>query len=518
MAVADGVQQMTTLDNAIARVYNYRAANPQFHQFANTGKWFNVRRGIPLKGKSYHYVMYTTPNTGVRRSTFNGGKTSEFPVPLDIDLQPFSILKTDLTNFRGSLKVNSVELKETQEAGENAVFDLARRLIASLDSDFSGQMNASLYQGGSAWVAKVDTMYDTDGTTWSGNAGVAAAFVKIKDGQIGHFQKGNVLDIYDTDGTTQNARVVVLDVIYSKAGPITGGAYPSAEIGPGLIIQACDAYGTIVTDVDWDGDADADYGTSAEPADGDYIARSGEFSTSSPVNIHGFPDWFDPTVNPYRDEDGSAINRDTDGYRYLIPETFQIAAAGSEVAFDIDTHFRDAEDILPQRVATGRMKRGAVDGTSEMGPTLKQSLLALMPTDLLNDAVHDSGDDRRFTLAVAANENSAVNRKMYAEVGFEGFVYHSPTLGPIAFQGDAACPPHVIYMLEPNSFFWVTFAGRRSEIDWIEEGGTRWFPMTGDTNGTLTYYKQAAAFTWACLGCDQPGANVRFTGIKSSNE
>ncbi|MFH1496248.1 MAG: hypothetical protein ABII82_00345, partial [Verrucomicrobiota bacterium] len=192
------------------------------------------------------------------------------------------------------------------------------------------------------------------------------------------------------------------------------------------------------------------------------------------------------------------------------------ASAGSEVTFDMQTHLREIEDYLPQAVNFGREYRN-----SEEGIEIDGSLLAVCEPPLMNEIVDDAKDDRRVTMMMATSLDAAMRKKYFADTGFDGAMYRSPSLPPIAFQADEMCAPHTMYLLEPKSFFFVYAAGGQpggmnANINWLAPSGVRWHMVHGATMGTPTANYQAGTYQTFTVTCDQPPANVCLKHIKSS--
>jgi hypothetical protein len=102
--------------------------------------------------------------------------------------------------------------------------------------------------------------------------------------------------------------------------------------------------------------------------------------------------------------------------------------------------------------------------------------------------------------------------------GFEGFVWHSFTLGSVAIQADTNCTPHTAYIIEPSSFFYITPPGGEG-IQWLSHGqGSRIWPIHGDTLGTPTFSRQAMAYCLIGLQNDQPQANAIIKHICTARE
>lgn len=508
MAHGDYAIDLNELDAAIARQEDLtKHVKAQFTRLQNTTRWFDTTKE-PLKGKTFYYRALVSPSSGVRREKATTAATQEFPIAQSFTYQELSVKLADIKFFQASVKYNTLEQKRTA-SGEYAVQELAMQAVGDAEADFSQQLNSAIHQPGSAMMAKVVLMYDVDGTAFSGAADSAAAYIHISDGSIGQFNKGEVLAITDTDGTTALARMKVLAVVYGPDGPLDGSDGKVADIGPGLICQPCTVDGT-AEDVHWN--------AVAAPAVGDYIARYGEFhaTAASYRNIHGFPDLFDSTCNMFWDGDGSALDRDSPANQWTVPYIVRAAAAGSEVAFDADVHLRELEDSIPFAAAVkgGRTRRAL---KPLEGITIKNSLVAITTPSIVNDAVADAKANLRFTTNYAASLGTAEKKKIFGSVGFDGIVYHSPSLGVIALQADAACRPYRMEIIEPNSFFYLTYPGMSGNVEWYAPSGKRFTEVAGD-NGRKTYYVQGAAHTALALCNDQPGANMEIRGVKSSAE
>lgn len=498
MAFGDNTQVLTDIEATMGEIFNLKD-RAQFNRIGETTRYAKFRK-VKFHGAAYHYLAFVAPSSNVRRSNFSTGRSSAFPSAVtDLKFQELSIIEDDQVFFKGPVKINKVDLDRTKGDPE-AAYDVGAKVVVDLEADFGSQLNAALWQGGNCVMAKVSAAYDSDGTTWSGSeTSTTAKYIKIKDGSIGLFLPGEKLDIYDaTDGTTKLATVTVNDVICSKHGP-TIGADPVADIGPGIVVTP---------DANWDAVGSA-------IADGDYLARTGEFTlvAASFNNFHGLPDWWDRTVNVYRNRSGSLVDRDAIGYQWMLPETVTIADAGSEVTLDLREHLKDLYDYFPYAVTTTRLKRrnSGVDG-----PSVSEGLMLHGPVDLIQEAVRDA-NDVQFTVATSTTKSQAA-RDYWASVGFKGIVYNDPILGDIGLAADRAAPPHKLWMADWDSFFLVNLMGPPGDINWLEDSGGRWRIVPDTSTGNPTFFMEAAAYTSCCLGCDCPSTNAMITGVKSSNE
>lgn len=514
MAYGDSTQVLGTLNNVLNIVYSNSDPRPQFNRMgAPTSRWFGIR-GQAFTGRMFEYRAWIKPSTGVRRNSFASARTGEFPVARDLAYQPLTITTSDLKFYQGTVKFNEIDSMQAQDTG--AVVNLVTKVMGDVMVDYASQVNAGIYQRQNCAMATLTQIYDADGSTMTGAAGHAPAFLKI-NGPISAFQPGDVLDIYDATSTggsdTFNLQVVVHDVIYGTDGPPSAGV-KVADIGPGIIAEPCAADGSVSTGTGYN----YAWNTVATPAAGDFIAKSGEFSTSTSAakGFHGLPDFFDTTVDIFRDEAGSLLDREATGNGWMNPFTYTAAAAGSEVELDADEHFRDVEDYLGNRVVLNRLARQGIDPN---GPTIN-AMSALLRPELLNHLVREAKDDKRITFVGSTTVDAAKSRQVIAESGFDGYVLHSPTLGEIDFQADVACVPYKIFLTDPNSFFWVTFGGLGPRaMEWLTQGqGSKIVRMNGATNQTPTYYLQAAAHTCLCLACDAIQNNVLIEGVKSANQ
>ena len=383
-----------------------------------------------------------------------------------------------------------------------------------MDLDFASQLNVALHQDGSCEMAEVLQIYDVDATAFSGAAGSAPAYINITGGPIAAFNVGDVLQIIDTgDDSTVNATCIVLDVIHGNDGPWSAGSRVTG-IGPGIIVDTCDAAGDRTSGATWD--------AVAAPAVGDHIARYGEYhaTAASQRNIHGFGDWFDTTKDVYRDADGgSLLDREAAGNHWMNPEIFDYDDGGGAVTFDIDTHLADYESVMPTRVNSGRNKRpslweGKVE-TAEEGIKLPEMLVAIGEPGLIRTAINSGSATHQFTAAEALTREAAEKRGRIAVEGFEGLVWHSATIGPIAFEADEASVPNKLRILVSDSFFYVLFGSKEyGQIQWATYAGNSRFQRISDSNGSPTYYITGGAWTMAQLSCDQIGANAEIRGVK----
>ncbi len=524
MALGDLGYTLDDLEEAMARQERLHPTKAQFLRLGKTARWIRIE-GTVMKGKRFFYRVFTTPSTGTRRTTMSNGSSSEFPLPSNLDYDEMSVGFTNLKMFRATVRLNEIEDLRTANT-KYAVARLVKKAVGEIKNDFAKQTNLGLHQAGTALMATMGNIYDVDGTSFTGAGGHAPAYISIKGGGIANFLPNDVLYIYDSaDGTTLRATVRVWDVITTEDGPWAAGSRV-ADIGPGIICETCGPSGNVADgSVIGDGSPVAWNAVAAPDAD-DFIARSGEYTQTagSYVNFHGFPDLFDTTVDIFRDTSGSTIDRESFGNRWMNPVVVipTGASSGSEVTFDIDTHFGELEDIMSQTVELSRLNRGASNSNMsnpEDYLAINGAMLGVAAPDIVNDAVRDAADSIRFTSTMSRTLDDAQRKEFFGNIGFTGIVYHSASLPPIALLGDAASQPNVLRLLEPASMFMLTFGGGLDKINWVKnDAGGVWQRLEGDTNRTPTFFRQAGAWTAAYMVYDQPRTNCELRYIKSSRK
>jgi hypothetical protein len=514
MAFTDSVQKYTTLDNAIGRVYDYRRTKPQYQRAGQSANWFRPA-GFLWKGKSYQYNALVAPASAIRRAQLSVAKDQEWPVGRDMKTQPLCIKYEDIVIFRGTAKINEFDDLKTQGDPDITIGKLAERIVGQLMEDFDTQRDMALFQPGTCEMFTIKQIYNVDGTTFTGAAAAAAAYIAVTGGSIAQVQPGDVLEIIDVaDHSTVNATVTVNAVIKGKNGPMVSTGIRVADIGPGIIATPAAAWNAV-----------------GAPAATDHIARSGEFNNTAATykNIKGFESFFNPTISIFRSEDGTAMDRydATGDNQWQVPEVFCFDSvgdgSGTAVDFDVDTHFGEVEDVMGYVLSTSRMQR--VSANQDTGPNISLPEVITMHTtpQLVNDVVSQCKDTARLTTSLAMSQDEATRRKFFGEIGFDGFVYHSPTLGHVALMPSVACRPNRMFFVDPQTAFWIHLGGSGADgsgggLQWLDMEGSRWQRLTGDTLRTPTAVKQAACYTASVLGWDQVAQNFAIKGIKSSRD
>ena len=526
------------INAALAVNEQVQPAPSQFVRQGKTSAWFSPRSKM-LKGERTKFRVFDKGYRGARRTGWTSAATTEGPVPMAVGHTECSYGYDDLSMIRAGVKWSM--LQETKHTDLNlAVYDLVNKLFGEAEADIAETENTGLFLPQSCAMATVSAIYEITATTGTQDAFTQTnthedAYIQIS-GNPGRFQKGDVLDIFDSTSTTtgtQNATVIVQDVIHGDDGPKVDGIR-AAGIGPGLVVRPCQVDGTFSTSIEplstenWVGGtqtgANGTSYTTALPADGDFIARSGEFTlvAASAKNFHGLPDWFDWTTGTLRDGDGTYLTRTDPGYEWTNPFVVEAGTLAVPVEFDPDEHLSELANNWIFRVKAGRsgrrtMGEGMPDGINEQ-IKISEHLLAIMEPKMVNHVVSGAEDKLRFTHSSAMNESSAKALQMIGVEGFEGYVWHSPTLGEICVKADTNCKPHSAYMIEPSSFFWID-PPSGSGIKWLPHGsGGRIWPISGDTNGTPTFERQAMGYKSRGLMCDQPGANAEIRHILTAQE
>ena len=518
----------TAINAALATQEKVRGTKAQFTRQGDTTRWFRPESRV-LKGKRTVYRAFVQPFTGTRRATWSGGDSTEWPVAMKLGHMELSYDWDDLRWFRATVKWSKAQEMKHENA-ELAVYALVDELYSQAVTDIAGQMNAAIFQNYNASIGLVAGIYNVDGTTFTGGSGHAEAYIHF-NGPISNIQKGDVLDFYDSASAfggsdTQNQRVVVKGVIKTPDGPPSAGDRV-ADIGPGFFAEPCAVDGSTSTGTGytyiWTDAMSANDGAHAStPAAGDFIARSGEFHISTLAggkNFHGLPDWFDSEIDCLKDKDGTALDREAVDYTWMNPAVYtpSSASAGSEVEFSLDTHIGEMEDTLPYALKVGRAGRRSLGeglpGGPENGIELSEHLVAICEPKMVRFIAQSEprGSDR-FVHTGSLNEAAAKALKRVGVGGWEGYVYHSPTLGEIVFQSDTNCTPYHMYFLEQDSFFWLEPPGGQ-KVRWNDHNGSRVWPIPGDTLKTPTTWRQAAPFALIGLMCDQPQANCMLQHI-----
>jgi len=473
--------------------WRLQPAKAQFTRHTKSARWFRAGGEIRHKGDIFHYKLYTAPTTMVRKTTIGTAETSEFPRARKNEFIDVGVPYSDMKVLQATVKFNDLAVEKTKDTA-HAVYNVANRYLKEVDNDFAETSNKMIHQATTSKMAAVAEKYDPDGSSYS--ATKTQAYISIDEGQIGQFHRGQILDIRTAATATVRLTVEVDAVNIQNDGPVfTGFSSRVADIGPGLV---CSYYAAEGTGAEVDFDA---------VVDGDVIVMSGEGVTS---NVHGLPDWMSETTNVYKGADGSTeYDRDDPDYYYAIPEMLDFTS-GTPVELDLDVHLRELADILPNRVQTGRMARQA----NTEGINLKESLVAISTPRIINAVVDEGLDSRRFTSMSTTSMDAGQRRNLIGESGFDGYVWHNPTLGPIAFQEDVMARPNIVELLDATTFFWLYIGDGVQSIKWLDNNGTRFDRVRG-TNNRQTYHQDAGAWTALSLQNDQIGANAEIQGVKS---
>ena len=526
----------TAIDAALATKEQVKRAPAQFTRQGKTSQWFSPRTQM-LAGEKTKFRVFTKGYRGARATNFAGLAGTEGPVPMKIGHVECSYSWDDLMGIRAGVKWNMMQDLKHKDLNL-AVYHLVEELFAEAEADTVERISTGLMLSYTASMARGVAMFDADGTTMTGIAGHAPAYLQIKDGPVSRFQQGDVLDLYDVDSASGtdylNARVYVHDVIHGENGPPVAGGTRVENLGPGLVVEPCAVNGDTTTGTGYD----TVYSAAAKVAAGTdfldcFIARSTEFQTSTtvtsagPNNYHGFQDWFDWGTSTLRDGDGTYLVKTNPSYAWtnpmvVTPDGVTIGTSSTYVEFDPDEHLVELADNYINMVKAGRAKRRSL-GVGMPGGVNKEiqisdNLLAICEPKMLTHIVNGAEDKLRFTHASTMNEAAAKALRMIGVEGFEGYVWHSPTLGEVCFQPDTNCTPHSMYITEPSSWFWIEPPGGQG-VKWLQHGGgSRIWPIAGDTLGTPTMSRQAMAYSMIGLMCDQPRANAEIKGILTARE
>ena len=491
-----GIMDITQVELAMDEVWRIHPAKAQFHRMGSTIRWFRPR-GQMFKGKRFHFKAYTKRPTGVRGNTYAAASAYnyEYPEASTAEYTELSYDRGDMTIFTFSLNLNEFAADMTDDS-KHAVFKLASKMISEVQMDMNEKVGLAVHQNNQGLMATVAAKYASTGASYSE---ATTAFLQITSAQVAKFTKGQVLDI-GTAGEIAGGtgvQVTVYDVIYTDDGPwpLAAGNAPVADIGPGIVVY------------------NASSCTDITAADEIYLSGEGEAGEG----FNGFPSWFSGSTNVYFTKDDQAVDRDAPGNGWSIPTIVTISAAGSETILDLDEHVGQLADVLPQVVNVGRRARMAnMAFDVENDISLPTAMVLVTTPKLANSAVRDAADTARFTKTMLMSDES--KRELFGTVGFDGIVYRSATLPPIAIQADLAAERYKMRLIDPQSFSIIKLDdasnGVQLGINWLLTNGNRWHRVHG-TNGRLTNEQVAAGNAAALLMCDQPQANAEIRGVKS---
>ena len=526
------------IDAALARKEKVQRSPSQFTRQGKTTSWFEPRYET-LAGERTVYRAFVKGYRGARATSYNTAATTEGPMPMKIGHVELSFSWADLCMIRGTVRWSM--LQETKHKKlEYAVYDLVEKLYTEVNSDIVERLNTGIMLPYHAGMAQIHTLYDLKGANGGSVTitGHNALYARIKNGPISRFQVGDVLSVHADDASSSDdaylSYVYVHAVIHGEDGPVYLASSVKtrvADIGPGLILEPCDADGTTTGNTTaWNS------GTASAATDfaDCWLSRSGEFKrnvTTESNNIHGIPDFFDPAISVFNNASGTALDRaDADGtaYAYEWQNPMVItptdASAGSEVELVVDDHFTELANNWIYEVQAGRAKRRShgrgLPGGKNNEIAISENLTFFCTPPMGNHIVQSAADTAQFTHASMLNDAAAQRLKRIGVEGFDGYVWHNMALGEIAIRTDANCKPFHGFLIEPSSFFWIGPKGGQS-VQWLPHGnGGRIWPIAGtpgvETNGTPTFERQAMAFTMFGLMCDQPQANAMIEHIKTS--
>ncbi|HUX16986.1 MAG TPA: hypothetical protein VMW52_10975 [Phycisphaerae bacterium] len=471
--MADQKMLAASVSAAMANIYRLRPDKAQFSRFAETTRHFRAR-DLMMEGEEYHFKVLTSPYTGVRRTSTATGSESEFPPGRQVTHVDVKVAWTDLVEFQATVIFSGLAQKKT-ESLRNAVYRVADELVGGVDNDFAAQANIALHQDDTATMALIAAVYDEDGTAYT--ADQTDAYLQIDGGPIAAFLPGQILDAREGGNHADVQVTVKVNDVY----PLSTGPGGTADIGPGITVTIADENA---------GDANLN-----GLADDDELCLSGEVT-----NLAGFKTWFSESANVFN------ITRSAKGSHWSVPNLFDFHSGGADVVLDVDDHLGDMAERLAYVVKYGRRER-AKDGIS-----VTNQMVAISTPKLVSEASRQGGDNMRMTIAI----DEATRKRLFGRSGFEGYVFHSPTLGPIALQGDPVATPNLARLLEPDSWFWIVgHDGSQKTIEWLDKDGSRWHYERG-TNGRMKNILQAGALMRLGLGNDQPKGNAQLDGLKSS--
>ncbi|MDD4888396.1 MAG: hypothetical protein PHU85_00570 [Phycisphaerae bacterium] len=477
----------TAVANALDRIMRLRPDKAQFVRHDKSLRHIRAEK-LMLKGEKAIIKVETSAAAGaVPVGDPVTAEQLEFPAARSSGHSDITIEWSHLAEIRQSVRYTGLAEQQTKDL-KTAIYKAALKMVRDVDLDMAHTVSSLLHSNGDCVLAKVDTVYVEDGSaTWSGNGNTA--YIKIKEGAIGNFIPGQVLD-FRAVSDNDNVRVTayVRDVFAMNEGPDgTRGR------GPGIRV-------TLHADNLGVGDTDFD-----NVAPNDEIT----FQGAKAYNFSSLPVWFSTAAV-------CGITRTSSGSAWAVPHIKWFDASGdgtgTKVTLDLETHLGELAQELADAVIRGRAMRD-VDSLSISEGYI--TMIARPP--LCSEFSKQVGDGVRYTDTL----DKEGKKKLFGTSGFDGGFWHDPLLGPIAFQPDPKATPGTIRMLDTGSWMWVighTGSGNSADgippVEWVEENGNRFFVERG-ANGRVKNVKTGGCFMRLQLVSDAPRSNAQLGGLKS---
>ncbi len=366
----------------------------------------------------------------------------------------------------------------------NAVWELRSRLKLDVTRGIMEKQNQYLNSNAGGKKAKVAALYKGDGTSDAYASG-PAVFVKIDDGGVANFHRGEKIDIRNqsTTGLRLTTGLITVKDVWPDE------YYRGCNIGPGLVLSC----------------SSEDFTTCA---DNDEIVASGEGAAS-----YGYPATFagvaDLATSP---ASYFGLNRTTAGNAYLLGHGRAVNAQ-LDIDRDFGTMFRIYSRFMP-------FLRNLMKDALEMEKVeLTDALVCQASPELVAEVAKQAGDSTvNFNVALASSLDEAKRRKLVASTGWNGHVINTPLLPmPIILQPEAQMATGEIRVFDPNCWTWLTSGNdTKGNPEWVpvDERGGLWHNVT--SSGQPTPKFTAHCFVWNTPFCEQPSTVYRMTGVTDS--
>lgn len=434
-------------------------------------------KGFRFEGEEMEYRVWTKDYTGVR---FGGSELSALPPPQATDGAIFTVGVSDLRQIGASIQ-HSEQMKRLSATKRGAIVAWVAKTESEVKRDLREAKARKFWQNYNARLFTVDgTPTDNANGRAKGNSASSDLTIQfpVKNTAMGWLRKGMTIAIY-TGGTadhgiygaTNAEGVEIVDIFrYEDSTAYTG----TDTTGERWIvrIQSAAALDTV--------------------ADGDDAYLAIDHSTTAfsekGYGLYGPQTWFRLTAGGGYDTLFN-VNRTTAGNDWARPIIFR--EGGTNTTFEWDSHMK------PYAAAIAHMRGDAND----------DFVLCACP-ELVETVTGDLADSGYHPIPTA----DAKMPKLIGHYGFDGAVFHHPTIGKFGIEPDRMCPDTGMYFLQPSTWFFMNLG----EIDFLPGPHMGIWHQVQDTGVSYAAYR-ASMVGWMQIGNQFPQGNFLIDAVKADH-
>ncbi len=479
--MASPIQDVTALLQAWATTFKLVYADGIYDKAKRFGRttrmWANTKR--QLSGNKIQYEVKRFHNRGAQATRdlmalqppHKPGAYDRFNVQFDHT----SPAANDFTMFQAAVTTTYWDMKKRADEAFKGNYDFLQRDIDELVADVGETVAKFPHLPTDGLLATIATggVRNDDafifGDTTSYTSGSSTCAIQVDAVSIAVIGQGANIEIRSSGGV-----LIVNNVLVTRVEPY------EKVIHVKITSTSVDSAGNPVTTFN---------GIAAT----NKIYTNGSYNVGVAGSLAAF---FNPSATYYRDENGTAISRTGHAHKQLMPRRVSAGTANTDLT---ELHLRAVGETLAWTEADGNAK---------------VTRMTIMARDGYNQLVRLQRDERMRMIPAL---ESQVGRELNLAYGFNGYVFHDPTLGTVAAVVDDFAEYGKIRFLDQSDWEMVQPTSQ-SSFEFIPSTiAGIWYAMgEADGSGTQSLRYSARGLTTAAFVCTWPENQVELVNLNTA--